>query len=77
MDLNPRQIVTQFAHVLQEELFPLLESAAGPLSAQLQLLATVMSMAPLAGMLSARRCSTGRPAKDRSRWRQPLWRKQF
>jgi hypothetical protein len=66
MDLTPRQMVTQFAHVLQEELFPHLQSAVGPLSAQLQLLATVMSMAPLAGVLRARRCSTGRPAKDRS-----------
>jgi DDE family transposase/transposase-like protein DUF772 len=66
MDLTPRQIVTQFAHLLQEELFPLLESAAGPLSAQLQLLATVMSLAPVAGLLSARRCCTGRPAKDRA-----------
>ncbi len=66
MQLNPRQIVTQFAHMLQEELFPLLESAAGPLSEQLQLLASAMSMMPLDGLISARRASTGRPAKDRA-----------
>ncbi len=66
MQLNPRLIVTQFAHILQEELFPLLESAAGPLSEQLQLLAAAMSMMPLDGLISARRASTGRPAKDRA-----------
>jgi len=66
MQLNPRQIVTQFAHLLQEELFPLLETASGPLSKQLQLVASVMAMLPLERLLSARRSSTGRPAKDRA-----------
>ncbi len=66
MQLNPRQIVTQFAHILQEEMFPLLHSVAGPLSAQLQLLAATMSLAPLERVLSARRASTGRPARDRA-----------
>jgi len=66
MDLNPRQVVTQFAHLLQQNLFPLLESVVGPLSPQLKLLASTMSMAPLAGLLSARRASTGRPARDRA-----------
>ena len=55
MQLNPRQIVTQFAHLLQDELFPLLESSVGALSPQLQLLAAALSMAPLERMLSARR----------------------
>lgn len=66
MQLNPRQIVTQFAHMLQDELFPLLQSACGPLSTQLQLLASVVSMAPLERLLSARRAGTGRPARDRA-----------
>jgi len=66
MQLNPRQIVTQFAHMLQEQLFPVLESAAGALSTQLQLLAAVVSMIPLERMLSARRSDTGRPAGDRA-----------
>ena len=66
MQLNPRQIVTQFAHMLQENLFPVLESAVGPLSAHLKLLSSVVSMAPLERMLSARRSATGRPAKDRA-----------
>ena len=66
MDLTPRQLVTQFAHVLQAQLFPVLESAVGPLSTQLQLLATVMSLTPIAGRLSVRRAATGRPARDRA-----------
>ena len=59
-------MVTQFAHMLQENLFPVLESAVGPLSAHLKLLSSVVSMAPLERMLSARRSATGRPAKDRA-----------
>ena len=66
MNLTPRQIVTQFAHVLQQNLFPVLESAVGPLSKQLQLLAKVMSLTPLAGLLSRRGAATGRPARDRA-----------
>jgi hypothetical protein len=66
MQLTPRQIVTQFAHVLQQDLFPALESTTGPLSPDLQLLAAVMSLAPLERILSARRAATGRPAKDRA-----------
>src|SRR5216684_2182140 len=66
MQLNPRELVLQFAHVLQQELFPLLQAAAGPLSAQLQLLASILSLVPLGRLLSARNASTGRPAKDRA-----------
>lgn len=65
MQLNPRQLVTQFAHMLQQDLFPVLQSVSGPLSGQMQLLASVLSLAPLSRLLSARRASTGRPAKDR------------
>jgi hypothetical protein len=66
MQLNPREMVMQFAHVLQQELFPLLQSAAGPLSAPMQLLASIISLVPLGRLLSARSASTGRPAKDRA-----------
>jgi len=66
MQLNPRQIVTQFAHVLQEELFPLLQTATGPLSPQMELVASVVALLPLERMLSARRSWTGRPSKDRA-----------
>ena len=61
MNLSPRQIITQFAHGLQQNLFPVLESAVGPLSKQLLLLAQVMSLTPLAGLLSRRGAATGRP----------------
>jgi hypothetical protein len=52
--------------MLQQELFPLLESVVGTLSAPMRLLASVISMAPLEAALSARRSATGRPAKDRA-----------
>jgi len=32
MQLNPLRIVTQFAHVLQQELFPELAISVGPVS---------------------------------------------
>lgn len=66
MQLNPRQLVTQFAHMLQQDLFPILESVSGPLSGQMQLLASVIALAPLGRLLSARRATTGRPARDRA-----------
>ena len=66
MQLTSRQVVMQFAHMLQEELFPLLQSSVGPLNGQMQLLASVISLAPLGRMLGARRAATGRPAKDRA-----------
>jgi hypothetical protein len=52
--------------MLQEELFPLLQTVTGPLSRQMELLASVVALAPLERMLSARRSSSGRPAKDRA-----------
>jgi len=66
MQLNPRQLVIQFAHMMQEDLFPLLETVTGPFSGQMELLSSVMAMVPLERMLSVRRSSTGRPAKDRA-----------
>ena len=66
MQLTSRQVVTQFAHMLQEELFLLLQSSIGPLNGQMQLLASVISLDPLERMLCARRAATGRPAKDRA-----------
>ena len=47
MQLTPLQIVTQFAHVLQQELFPELETAVGPLDKKLELLTVVVAMTPL------------------------------
>ena len=66
MQLTARQVLQQFAHVLQQDLFPLLEAATGALSADLELLASVVCLAPLGRLLSVRRAATGRPAKDRA-----------
>jgi hypothetical protein len=66
MQLTPRQVLLQFAHVLQLELFPCLEAAVGRLTPPLELLASVVSLVPLHRLLSARRASTGRPARDRA-----------
>ena len=35
MQLNPRDLLMQFGHMLQQELFPVLQAAIGPLSSQL------------------------------------------
>jgi hypothetical protein len=56
----------QFAHTLQQDLFPRLKDAIGPLSPQMQLLAAVSSLIPLARLLNARRAASGRPAQDRA-----------
>jgi Transposase DDE domain/Transposase domain (DUF772) len=66
MQLNPRQMVVQFAHLLQEDLFPRIASSVGPLSGELELLAAVVALSPLEGMMWARRSATGRPARDRA-----------
>lgn len=65
MQLTSRHLIVQYAHILQQDLFPKLEEAAGPLSPQLRLLASVMPLLPLAKLLNGRRARTGRPAKDR------------
>jgi Transposase DDE domain/Transposase domain (DUF772) len=66
MQLTPRDAFLQFGHVLQQQLFPQLEAAVGPLGPHLELLASVISLVPLGRLLSAGRASTGRPAKDRA-----------
>jgi hypothetical protein len=66
MQLNPRQLLTQFGHVLQQSLFPAVEAEIGELTPEQRLLASVLSLIPLEKMLSARRSSTGRRARDRA-----------
>ena len=66
MDLNPRQLVTQFAHLMQQELFPLLERVVGPLNEELKLLSSVLALIPLEGLIGTLRAATGRPGKDRA-----------
>ena len=66
MQNTPRTLLMQFAHLLQQELFPRLEQSVGELGPQLQLLAAVVSLVPLERFLSPLRARTGRPAKDRA-----------
>lgn len=66
MQITARQVLLQCAHVLQQELFPCLQEAIGPLSPQLQLLASVTALAPVHKVVTARRAATGRPPKDRT-----------
>ncbi len=66
MQVNPRQMLAQFAHVLQQELYPAMQPETGELSGAERLLIAVLAVIPLERMLSARRSWTGRPAKDRA-----------
>jgi hypothetical protein len=66
MQLTPRQLLTQFTHLSQQDLFPHVSRAVGPLTPQLELLISVLALLPLERLLAARRARTGRPAKDRA-----------
>jgi len=66
MQLTPRHLLTQFGHVAQQDLFPHVAIAIGPLSADLELLVCVLALLPLERLLSCRRARTGRPPKDRA-----------
>lgn len=65
MKLTLGQQITQFAHTLQDQLFPVLTEAVGPMSKNLQRLTAVLEMAPLARYVPAARGWIGRPSKDR------------
>jgi hypothetical protein len=66
MQINPREMLAQFAHVLQQDLYPAMQPDTGELSDAERLLIAVLALIPLERMLSARRSWTGRPAKDRA-----------
>jgi hypothetical protein len=66
MQLTPRDLLTQFGHVAQQDLFPHVAVAIGPLSSDLELLVSVLALLPLERLLSCRRARTGRPPKDRA-----------
>lgn len=66
MQLTPREVVVQFAHLLQQDLFPHITTVVGPLSAELELVVAVMAMSPVERFIGLRRAGTGRPAKDRA-----------
>jgi len=65
MKLNLRQQITQFAHVLQNKLFPCLEEELGELSGSAKRLVAVLEMIPLARFVPSSRGWIGRPSKDR------------
>ena len=65
MKLTLRQQLTQFAQVLQSQLFPALEQAAGELDDTARRLIAVLEMIPLARYVPASRGWIGRPCKDR------------
>ena len=65
MQLTLRQQITQFAHVLQDQLFPALEEALGPLDDKAKRLVAILEMIPLARFLPASRGWIGRPSQDR------------
>jgi transposase-like protein DUF772 len=65
MKLTLRQQLTQFAHILQTELFPVLEEATGELDSTARRLVATLEMIPLARFVPASRGWIGRPSKDR------------
>jgi hypothetical protein len=65
MKLNLRQQITQFAHVLQTGLFPILNEELGELTAPAKRLVATLEMIPLARFVPASRGWIGRPSKDR------------
>lgn len=65
MKLTLRQQLTQFAHVLQNHLFPVLEEATGELDDTARRLVATLEMIPLARFVPASRGWIGRPSKDR------------
>src|ERR1700704_3417067 len=65
MKLTFRQQITQFAHVVQSQLFPALEQELGELSGSAKRLAATLEMIPLARFVPNGRGWIGRPSKDR------------
>jgi len=65
MKLNLRQQITQFAHLLQTGLFPILTEELGELTAPAKRLVATLEMIPLARFVPSSRGWIGRPSKDR------------
>ena len=65
MKLNLRQQITQFAQVLQSQLFPILEGELGELTPSAKRLVGALEMIPLARFIPVSRGWIGRPSKDR------------
>src|SRR5260370_8765258 len=65
MQLTLRQQITQFAHLLQSALFPVLEEQLGELCKSAKRLAAVLEMIPMGRFIPSSRGWMGRPSKDR------------
>ena len=65
MQLTLRQQLTQFAHLLQTSLFPIVEEEVGELSEAGKRLVATLSMIPLQRFVPVSRGWIGRPQKDR------------
>lgn len=65
MQLNLRHQLTQFHHLLQTGLFPILNEELGELSQAAKRLVATLGMIPLARFVPDSRGWVGRPAKDR------------
>jgi hypothetical protein len=65
LKLTLRQQITQFAHVLQTGLFPVLNEELGELTPSAKRLVATLEMIPLARFVPSSRGWVGRPSKDR------------
>lgn len=65
MKLTLRQQLTQFNHVLQTKLFPLLEESVGEMDATAKQLVATLEMIPLDRFIPVSKGWIGRPAKER------------
>jgi hypothetical protein len=65
LKLTLRQQITQFAHVLQTGLFPVLNEELGELTPPAKRLVATLEMIPLARFVPSSRGWIGRPSKDR------------
>jgi Transposase DDE domain/Transposase domain (DUF772) len=65
MKLTLRQQITQFEHILQSHLYPVLEEQIGVLDARAKRLVATLEMIPLARFVPSSRGWMGRPSKDR------------
>jgi hypothetical protein len=65
MRLTLRQQITQFAHLLQSALFPVLEEQLGKLDKSAKRLVAVLEMIPMGRFISSSHGWMGRSSKDR------------
>jgi hypothetical protein len=76
MLLTLRQQLSRFSHILQRELFPVLESELGELSGTGRLLVAVLELIPLARFIPSSQGWNGRPPRGRNAIHAHSWPKQ-